>query len=89
MPRRQWLYLGRAAPDTTVDQVLHWVNNELNIADAKCEILASNDDIRSFKLGVKEDVLKSLLDPGKWPSNIAVKEFIPRKGSKGTFRQGP
>lgn len=87
-PRRQWLYIGRAAPGSKPDDVLAYVRNNLGIEDARCEQLTDTEDICSFKLGVKEDILKTLLVPEKWPPNIAVKEFIPRRRpNMGTFRR--
>lgn len=88
IPRRQWIYVGRVAPGTTPNDVLKYVNDVLHIQDAKCEQLTDNDDICSFKLGVREDVLHSLLVPEKWPPHMAVKEFIPRRRlNVGNFRQ--
>ncbi len=86
-PRRQWLHIGRVAPNTSVDTIINYVNNELGITDVKCEILFSNEYICSFKLGVKEDIIKTLLDPAKWPPGVAVKEFIPRRTRGNFFRQ--
>lgn len=78
-PRRQWLYIGRVSPGTAADDIINYVNTTLNIEDVKCDLLSSTEDICSFKLGVKEDVLKTLLDPGMWPAGVAIKEFIPRR----------
>lgn len=84
------MYIGRVSPGTSTEDILAYVHSSLGIDDAKCELLTNSDDISSFKLGVREDVLKSLLDPEKWPANVAIKEFIPRRriNNRGTFQSG-
>lgn len=85
-PRRQWLYIGRVAPDTSCDMIVDYVKSALSIDDVKCELLASNEDTCSFKLGIRENVLKDLLKPELWPENIAIREFIPRRPNLANFR---
>jgi hypothetical protein len=81
--RRQWLYLGRCDPNTSETDVISYINNNLEITDVKCFPLDKNDDVSSFKIGVKESLIKGLLEPGLWPEGTAVKEFLPRKQNRG------
>lgn len=90
--RRQWLYLGRCDPSTTEEHITDYLKNQLSISDVKCLVLDKNDDVVSFKIGVKESLLKGLLDPNLWPVGTAVKEFRPRrlwaKQTSANFRGG-
>lgn len=81
--RRQWLYLGRCDPNTNENDVINYISNNLEITDVKCFPLDRNDDVCSFKIGVKESLIKGLLEPGLWPEGTAVKEFLPRPQRKG------
>lgn len=73
--RRQWIYLGRCDPTTTENNITDYMNQQLGISDVKCFILDRNEDVVSFKIGVKESLLRGLLEPNLWPTGTAVKEF--------------
>ena len=77
--RRQWLYIGRCNPNTTEVQISDYIKNHLCIPDVQCILLDKNDDVSSFKVGVKESLLRGLLDPNLWPAGTAVKQFLPRR----------
>lgn len=79
--RRQWIHISRVSPGTTTDIIQNYLKNELKIEDTECICLVSNSDVCSFKVGVKESVLKGLLNPELWPAGIAVKEFLPWRSS--------
>lgn len=92
--RRQWIFLGRVKPNATESDIESYVKDTLDIADVKCVKIVGNDDIASFKIGVKESLVKGLLDPNLWPTGVAVKEFLPRNPrryapQRGDFRQRP
>lgn len=89
--RRQWLYIGRASPETTEDDITNYVKRTLQVEDARCHLLLANEDMTSFKLGVRESVLQRLLNPALWPQGIAVREFLPRSRNRtsGNFREVP
>lgn len=89
--RRQWLYIGRASPETTEDDILNYAKKTLEVEDVRCHLLTANEDSSSFKLGVRESVLRNLLNPALWPQGIAVREFLPRSRNKtsGNFREEP
>lgn len=80
--RRQWLYIGRCNPNTTEQQITDYIKNQLCISDVQCILLDRNDDVSSFKVGVKESLLKGLLDHNLWPAGTAVKEFRPRRSNR-------
>lgn len=77
--RRQWIYIGRCNPSTTEKDITDYMADNLEITDVKCFVLDKNEDVSSFKIGVKESVVKGLLDPNLWPKGTAVKEFLPRR----------
>ena len=77
--RRQWLYIGRCNPNTTEVQISDYIKNHLCIPVVQCILLDKNDDVSSFKVGVKESLLRGLLDPNLWPAGTAVKQFLPRR----------
>ena len=78
--RRQWLYLGRCSPSTTEQHIMDYMDEQLGIKDVKCFPLDKNEDVASFKIGVKESLLKGLLESNLWPAGTAIKEFHQRRG---------
>lgn len=84
--RRQWVHVYRVEPGTAEDTVCNYVRELINTDDVKCHRLTDSEDICSFKVGVKESIIKKLLIPDVWPLGVAVREFIPFKKTKGNFR---
>ncbi len=79
--RRQWIHISRVCPGTTPEIIQNYLKEDLKIEDSECISLVSNKDVCSFKVGVKESILPSLLNPELWPAGVAIKEFLPWRSS--------
>lgn len=86
--RRRWIYIGRVKAKTSEEDVINYIKDTWSLTDVSCAQLKSNEEFCSFKVGVKESVVKAMMDANKWPKYVAVREFIqfPRRtGDKKNY----
>ena len=72
-PKREWLFQGNLAADTTREEVKKFL--ELyEMHDVVCEEMRTRLN-KAFKLGVTEDQAAQLRSPDIWPEGITIKPF--------------
>lgn len=88
--KREWLYLGRASPDTTPELIREYVLRKFAIDDILCFPLqrADNQEPKSqrflaFKIGVNQEHFETLRK-GKWIRGVVVRPF--KTQEPGNFR---
>lgn len=74
------LYVGRCDQSTTVEGLINYIKNEVEIDVITC-VCISNDsaNVKSFKVGVKLNEIDGLLNADLWPENIRVRKFYNRR----------
>lgn len=80
--RRQWVHVGRLCPGTSLEMLESYVKDTIGVEDVVCERLSDNADMCTFKVGVRESKLGSLLVGSVWPNGVAVREFFQRRGTR-------
>lgn len=83
MPEKA-IWLGRLHRDTTEDEILAYIKDELGIVNADQlqvrKLVKKDRDISeysfiSFKIGCSTEIFKELLDVNEWPTNCNIREF--------------
>lgn len=75
-PRKSWLHIWNANISTSKDDITKFVKNIITSEDIICDKLISKGAYASFKVGVEETQLLTLLNPEIWPEGIYVKRFF-------------
>ena len=73
---RSWIFLSGLAKDNTVKDVLAYLRSH-GISGCECEELTtSNDQVKSFKIGVNSDIVPHILDSQSWPKGVIARKFL-------------
>ncbi|KAL1488082.1 hypothetical protein ABEB36_015450 [Hypothenemus hampei] len=75
----KWLHLSKIEAGTTAERIINYISSVHNISDVKCFVLTNNDDVCTFKVGIRESSFDALLDPGSWSKGVLVRRFIALK----------
>lgn len=72
---RVWLYVGRTQPNTTDDQVVKYLKDNLKATDVGCERLNGKSQYPSFKISAPARFKDTLNEPAFWPVGVTVRRF--------------
>lgn len=79
VPPNRRIFVSRLAYDTTIEDVQYYISSKLDISE---DILITKfsysqpRSITSFKIAVPAHLYDCIVNPGFWPANIYVREFV-------------
>lgn len=79
------LYVGRCDPNVSTDDIVKYIQDEINIEPLNCDLISKPDlPVKSFRVCVRASDVETLLQPDVWPENICVRRYYNRSPT-GTF----
>lgn len=82
-----WLHVSRVAASTTESGIVTYMKAKLPGNEFSCNLLKTNNDISSFKVGANLSLLDSLVKPEFWPKGVNIRRFNFFRGPRGNFDQ--
>lgn len=85
IPPKKTIFVSRFAPDTTVDEIKHYVLSRIG---KECPIDpyrmkgSYSDSFSSFRIVVPDELFTTIVDRKFWPPGSFVKEFVYRESSR-------
>ena len=69
------MYLGNMSPDTTINDVMDFAQDELDFEILVCDLPRKGDDYVSFKITCDIKHRNVIFDPAIWPDNGIIRKY--------------
>ncbi len=70
------IYVGSVSKDTTKDQLVTMINNEIETQVINCVSLKTKRNYDSYRVTIRKSDLEKALVEDKWPNGVRVREYV-------------